>query len=196
MRNEVKAGVKQIMKAVACLSSLLLLTGVPPAAAEGEETISVTISEGLDCLEPLIEKAMKKSGTPGVSLAVVTPEKTRYRNYGYADQERGIPAESDTLFEIGSMSKAFTALGILLLEQEGKLRLTDDIRDYIPWLTMRFEGNYKGRKINGEVPLTVGNFLYQTTGVPFKTIGGIPAGGGASLLEETVRTLVDVELDF
>ena len=196
MRNEVKAGVKQIMKAVACLSSLLLLTGVPPAAAEGEETISVTISEGLDCLEPLIEKAMKKSGTPGVSLAVVTPEKTRYRNYGYADQERGIPAESDTLFEIGSMSKAFTALGILLLEQEGKLRLTDDIRDYIPWLTMRFEGNYKGRKINGEVPLTVGNFLYQTTGVPFKTIGGIPTGGGASLLEETVRTLVDVELDF
>ena len=98
MRNEVKAGVKQIMKAVACLSSLLLLTGVPPAAAEGEETISVTISEGLDCLEPLIEKAMKKSGTPGVSLAVVTPEKTRYRNYGYADQERGIPRQSPIRF--------------------------------------------------------------------------------------------------
>ena len=137
---------------------------------------AVTVDEGLEIIHPLIEKAMRESGTPGMSLVVVTPEETVFRNYGYADREQETAADSSTLFELGSMSKAFTALGILLLEQEGKLGLDDDIREYIPWLALQFNGNYKGQKIDGEVPLTVGDFLYQTTGIPFDTVGYIPIG--------------------
>ena len=59
-----------------------------------------------------------------MSLVVVTLEETVFRNYGYADREQETAADSSTLFELGSMSKAFTALGILLLEQEGKLGWT------------------------------------------------------------------------
>ncbi len=180
------------------LAALLFIVSPLAAAAQSEDTDTkpVTVNEGLDKIQPLIEKAMKESGTPGVSLAVVTPEETVYRNYGYADREENIAADSSTLFELGSMSKAFTALGILLLEQEGKLSLDDNIREYIPWLSLQFNGNYKGHRIHGEVPLTVANFLYQTTGLPFDTIGYIPAGDGDTLLEDTVRTLIGTELEF
>lgn len=182
----------------ALLAAFLFFVSPLTAAAQNGDTDmeAVTVDEGLEIIHPLIEKAMRESGTPGMSLVVVTPEETVFRNYGYADREQETAADSSTLFELGSMSKAFTALGILLLEQEGKLGLDDDIREYIPWLALQFNGNYKGQKIDGEVPLTVGNFLYQTTGIPFDTVGYIPIGNGDTLLEDTVRTLIGTELDF
>ena len=94
------------------------------------------------------------------------------------------------------MSKAFTALGILYLEQEGKLSLTDDLRQYIPWLSLRYEGQYKGSVIEGDVPVTIANALYQTTGIPFESIGELPEGTSDHALEDTVRTLIGTELDF
>ena len=135
----------------ALLAAFLFFVSPLTAAAQNGDTDmeAVTVDEGLEIIHPLIEKAMRESGTPGMSLVVVTPEETVFRNYGYADREQETAADSSTLFELGSMSKAFTALGILLLEQEGKLGLDDDIREYIPWLALQFNGNYKGQKIDG-----------------------------------------------
>ena len=114
----------------------------------------------------------------------------------YTHREQSNPVTPSTAFDIGSMSKAFTALGILYLEQEGKLSLTDDLRQYIPWLSLRYEGQYKGRVIEGDVPVTIANALYQTTGIPFESIGELPEGTSDHALEDTVRTLIGTELDF
>jgi CubicO group peptidase (beta-lactamase class C family) len=54
------------------------------------------------------------------------------RAYGLADLEHGVPNTPSTVFEAGSASKQFTAAAILLLAEEGKLALTDDIRKYLP----------------------------------------------------------------
>ena len=149
-----------------------------------------------ETLADIVETAMERTDTPGVSIAVVTENGISTHIYGYADREQSKPVTPSTAFEIGSMSKAFTALGILYLEQEGKLSLTDDLRQYIPWLSLRYEGQYKGRAIEGEVPVTIANALYQTTGIPFESIGEIPAGTSDHALEDTVRTLIGTELDF
>lgn len=51
-----------------------------------------------------------------------------------ADMEHTIPLTTDSITEAGSVSKQFTAASILLLEQQGKLSLDDDVRKYIPEL--------------------------------------------------------------
>lgn len=52
------------------------------------------------------------------------------RCHGMADREHGVPISPSTRFELASVSKNFTALGALLLAQEGRLGLDDDIRRY------------------------------------------------------------------
>lgn len=71
--------------------------------------------------------------TPGVALAVVKNGNMVYRrDYGMASLRLGVPITSSTVFNCGSQSKQFTAFAILLLEDEGKLSLDEDIRLYLP----------------------------------------------------------------
>ena len=56
------------------------------------------------------------------------------RAYGVANLEHDVPLSPQSVFYMASVSKEFTALAILLLEQDGKIRLSDPIRRYIPEL--------------------------------------------------------------
>ena len=72
--------------------------------------------------------------SPGCALMVIKDGAILYtRGYGMADLEHDIPITSNTVFYIGSVSKQFVAMCILLLEEEGKLSLNDDIRNFLPW---------------------------------------------------------------
>ena len=71
--------------------------------------------------------------SPGCAVAVVQNQQIAYsRGYGRASLEHGVPIWSDTVFDIGSTSKQFTAFAVLLLERDGKLSLGDDIRKFVP----------------------------------------------------------------
>ena len=109
--------------------------------ALGEEQ-TLSVSDGLASLDSLAETAVKKTGTPGISAAIVSENGVEFKSYGYANLSAEETVTPDTLFELGSMSKAFTGLGIILLEQEGKLKLTDEITQYIPWLKLYYKGEY------------------------------------------------------
>lgn len=78
---------------------------------------------------------LAKPGSPGCSLAVARDGKTIYaKGYGLANIEQTVAITPTTVFDIGSTSKQFTAASILLLEQQGKLSVNDDVRKYIPEL--------------------------------------------------------------
>jgi CubicO group peptidase (beta-lactamase class C family) len=73
------------------------------------------------------------SGTPGCVVSVVQNGSVLYaRAYGLANLEWALPNTLDTVFDIGSVSKQFTAFAILLLAQDGRISLDDDIRKYLP----------------------------------------------------------------
>jgi CubicO group peptidase (beta-lactamase class C family) len=77
--------------------------------------------------------AWNSAVTPGCSVAVGRDGRKIFeRAYGFADLEHDVPNRPDTIFEAGSVSKQFTAAAILILAQEGKLSLTDDIRKHVP----------------------------------------------------------------
>jgi CubicO group peptidase (beta-lactamase class C family) len=95
-----------------------------------------------------------KPGSPGCALAVARDGKLLYaKGYGLADIEENIPLTPESVFDIGSTSKQFTASSILLLEKQGKLTVNDDVRKYIPELP-----DY-GKKI------TILNLLNHTSGL-------------------------------
>lgn len=74
-----------------------------------------------------------KPGSPGCVLGVIRGGELVYaKGYGLANLEHGIPITRETVFDLGSTSKQFTAASILLLAQEGKLSLDDEVRKYVP----------------------------------------------------------------
>ena len=76
-----------------------------------------------------------KPGMPGCAVAATQNGKlVANRAYGLADLERNVPITPDTLFDAASIRKQFVAAAILLLVEEKRLSLTDDVRKYIPEL--------------------------------------------------------------
>ena len=69
---------------------------------------------------------------PSVSLAIIENGKIKWvKTYGYADIERKRPASKTTLYQVASISKSVNSLGLMKLIQNGKLSLTNDIRNYL-----------------------------------------------------------------
>jgi CubicO group peptidase (beta-lactamase class C family) len=78
---------------------------------------------------------LTKPGSPGCALGVYRDGQMLYaKGYGLANVEENVPITAKSVFDIGSTSKQFTAASILLLEKQGKLSITDDVRKYLPEL--------------------------------------------------------------
>src|SRR6266849_9589389 len=78
---------------------------------------------------------LAKPGSPGCALGVYRDGQMIYaKGYGFANLEENVAITPQSVFDIGSTSKQFTATSILLLEKQGKLSVNDDVRKYIPEL--------------------------------------------------------------
>ena len=109
-------------------------------------------------LQQQLEKILKDTHTPGVSVAIVHKDGPEWvAGLGLADVASNRPATADTLFRIGSTSKAFASLSILKLAREGKLSLNDPIRKLVPDLV--FENQWEATD-----PVRVVHLLEHTTG--------------------------------
>ena len=83
-------------------------------------------------IEEIIKKHVKKSKIPGISIGLIDENGTQFFNYGEIKKESGIEPTPDTLFEIGSMTKTFTAILTVQLQNEGLLSLDDPIIKFLP----------------------------------------------------------------
>ena len=91
---------------------------------------------------------------PGLIVGIVRNDSLIFsKGYGIANLEYGIPISTKTVFYIASVSKQFTGFGIALLVRQGKIKLEEDIRVYLPWLADF------GKKI------TINNLLNHTSGI-------------------------------
>src|SRR6185436_10914379 len=79
------------------------------------------------------ENARVQARIPGMSIVIVYDQDVLLANgFGYADLEKQIPADPQTVYRIGSVTKAFTALMLMQLRDDGKLHLDDPIEKYLP----------------------------------------------------------------
>ena len=115
-------------------------------------------SQSIDELRQQIEKILKDTHTNGVSIAIVHKNGPEWvTGLGMADLAGNRAATADTLFRIGSTSKAFVSLSILMLVDQGKLSLDDPLHTLAPevWFDNPWESND---------PVRLVNLLEHTTG--------------------------------
>jgi D-alanyl-D-alanine carboxypeptidase len=113
-------------------SVVLAATTVTPAPLT--HSFTATMAHKVDDLGMQI---VREKRSPGLALAIVEDGRIVYsRGFGYADLTSGRRIEPETQFYVGSINKQFTAAAILLLAQEGKLKLDDRVTKYVPELTI------------------------------------------------------------
>ena len=107
-------------------------------------------------IDDLLERCRTPMNLPGIALAITDREGLLHtRNAGFRDVGSGAPVEPDTLFEIGSISKSFTALVVLQLREEGLLDLHAPVTDVLPWFSVRPR----------HAPITAHHLLTHTAGL-------------------------------
>lgn len=89
-------------------------------------------------VEKVIDQKRKELGIPGASLVIVKDNRVIYmKGLGVKDFERKLPVTTDTLFAIGSATKAFTAMLVMMATDEGKISLSDSPKRFLPYFKLR-----------------------------------------------------------
>jgi D-alanyl-D-alanine carboxypeptidase len=106
----------------------------------------------LDRVDALAARLTAAGATPGAAVAIGDRKRIlAVRSYGHADPAAGKPVDEHTLFEIGSISKSFTAVCLLRLWEGGLLDLAAEVRALLPWFPV--------------AGITVHNLLSHTGGI-------------------------------
>jgi D-alanyl-D-alanine carboxypeptidase len=116
--------------------------------------LALSVAVRADKVDDYIKSEMQRQHLPGLSLVVIKDQKiVKVQGYGLANIELSVPVTPETVFKIGSVSKQFIATGIMMLVQEGKLNLGDNIGEYL-------EGAPESWK-----PITIRHLLTHTSGI-------------------------------
>jgi D-alanyl-D-alanine carboxypeptidase len=108
----------------------------------------------IDRTDEYVRAEMQRQKIPGLSLVVAKDGKiVKIAGYGVADRKSGAVASPETVYKIGSISKQFVATGIMLLVQEGKLRIDDPISKHLEGTPPSWSG------------ITIRHLLTHTSGI-------------------------------
>lgn len=89
-------------------------------------------------VQAILDEVRADAGVEGVSVAVVTPENVLFAGGSGVADARGAPAGAHTVYRIGSLTKAFTAMAFLKLVEQGHATLDAPIQDYVPEFSVRY----------------------------------------------------------
>ena len=92
-----------------------------------------SVSQSLNSQVDALFSEWDSDASPGSALGIVKDGALVYsRGYGIADLEHDIPISPTSVFYIASVSKQFVTMSVLLLEEQGKINLDDEIQVYLP----------------------------------------------------------------
>ena len=155
--------------------------------------------QGTAALSKFLTDATARGDVPGVVVTVVNKDGVIYNEaFGKSSTLRNTPMAKDTIFNIASMTKAVTSVAIMMLIEEGKLKLDDDVAQYLPKykdpvVIAKFnaaDGSYETRPARR--PITIRHLLTHTSGIGY----GFSSQTVATLTQKLGRTELDLPLLF
>jgi CubicO group peptidase (beta-lactamase class C family) len=149
------------------LASVLvtLMTAFPASAKDDAPTTEQILAHpevagALAVIDAYIEGIQTYEKVPGISAGIVYDQDLIWNSgYGYSNLETKRPADADTLYSICSISKLFTAIGIMQLRDAGKLTLRDSVGDHLDWFNIEQAHDASG-------PVTIESLLTHSSGLP------------------------------
>ena len=118
-------------------------------------TVSSAQFDSLAGLDSIVIREMARQRIPGVAVAVVRNGRTLLaKGFGLANVEHQVPVKPETIFQSGSLGKQFTSAAVMLLIEDGVLRLDESIRTYLPDAPKAWRA------------ITVRHLLTHTSGIP------------------------------
>jgi CubicO group peptidase (beta-lactamase class C family) len=157
------------MKRFAALFAFLLLAVSIPSAAP-----PALDSRGASAIGTFLQSAIDRGDVPGVVVLVTGPDRVLYHEaFGRMNTAKGIDMKKDTIFNIASMTKAITSAGVMMLIDEGELKLDDEVSTYLPQfkspqVISRVDvaaGTYETRPATR--PITIRQLLTHTSGIGY-----------------------------
>lgn len=144
-------------------------------------SIAQDVDKRLDGLDTALNEVLETWKAAGFAVAVVEKNKIIYaKGFGYRDYENKIPVTTNTLFAIGSCSKAFTTSLLGLLQSENKISFDESPREYIP------EFEFYNQEMNNSI--TIKDMMSHRTGLPRHDYSWyiFPSNSKDSLLQRVV----------
>ena len=155
--------------------------------------------QGTAALSKFLADATARGDVPGAVVAVVGKDGLLYHEaFGTSSTLRNTPMAKDTIFNIASMTKAVTSVAIMMLVDEGKLQLDDDVAKYLPkykdpLVISKFnsaDATYETRP--AKRPITIRHLLTHTSGIGY----GFASQTVTALSQKTMMTELDLPLLF
>ncbi|KXX67542.1 hypothetical protein AVL50_26120 [Flammeovirga sp. SJP92] len=130
------------------------------------QTFNSIKTETKSVIDSIFNAKIEKKKAVGMSIAIVDNGKIVYSNgYGFSNREKGIKANDQSNYRIGSITKSFTALSLLKLQEEQKLSIADPIQKYIPELTITSD-------FDTDNSIYIQDILTHTSGLPNDIFNG------------------------
>lgn len=127
----------------------------------------------------LIREEMDRTGVAGMSIALVDDQRIVWaEGFGYADREGKVPADADTIYRVGSITKLFTATAAMQLAEAGRIDIDRPVSAVLPGFSMR-------SRFPGAGPVTPRLLMTHHSGLPSDILHGFTQLHPASLAETT-----------
>ena len=180
------------MKRILWLLPLLLvtvITAAPPALPP----------QGATALSSFLKSATDRGDVPGVVVAVVDKNGVLYNEaFGKSSTVKNAPMTKDTIFNVASMTKPITSAAIMILVDEGKLKLDDEVAKYLPkWkdpqVISKFneaDASFETRPAKRQIPIR--HLLTHTSGIGY----GFSSPMLTKIMEKTKKSEMDSPLLF
>ena len=138
-------------------SALHAQSPTPEATAVAQ---SDAVQEALTVVETWLEAQSAYDKIPALSASIVHDQELVWSGaMGMAHPDQGVPATSETLYSICSISKLFTAISVMQLRDQGRLTLRDQVADHLAWYAV-------DQRHEGSPPVTVEGILTHSAGLP------------------------------
>ena len=155
----------------------------PASAASAKPTFDPAVADRIDAY---LQAQRKVNGFSGTVLLAFSGEAKFVKGYGWANAEWEIPNAANTKFRIGSITKQFTSMAVMQLQEQGKLKVQDSICVHLS----PCQDTWK--------PVTVHHLLTHTSGIPSYT--GLPDFQKIAILPKTTDEMIalfrDLPLEF
>ena len=137
-------------------------------------------------MDELIQKEVDERRVAGASALVLHKDKEIYfHTYGYADKEKQVPMQRDTIIRLFSMSKPITAVAVMILAEQGKLDVRDTVSTYLPAFGKQQVWTEEGL-VPAERENTIWDLLNMTSGICYPDESHEPGRQMGRVLQELI----------